>query len=88
MSTYYVQKHEKLNFSVVDLNVSVAAKIDGSNILDLIDEATSDTYVLPNDISLSSLTMEKVKGIVCTEYVYVQGSPYPDGNLHQIGNLA
>jgi hypothetical protein len=42
--------------------------------------------VLPNDISLSNITVEKVKGIGFPEYVYVQGSLYPKGNLHQIGD--
>ncbi len=61
-------------------------KYEIENILDLIDEATSDPYVLPNDISLSNLTVEKVEGIGFPEYVYVQGSLYPDGTLHLIGN--
>ncbi len=87
MSTY-VQKYEKLNFSVFNLNVSGVATIGGSNILNLIDEATSDPYVLPIEMFLSNLTVEKVKGIGFPEYVFVQGSLYPDGNLHQIGDPA
>ncbi len=75
-----------LNFNDVDLNVSGVARIGGSNILDLIDKAMSEPYVLPNDISLSNLTVEKIKGIGFPEYLYVQGSLYPDGILHQIGN--
>ena len=78
----YIQTYEKLDFSVIDLNVSGVARIDGSNILDLIDDARSDPYVLPNDISLSNLTAEKLTGIGFPEYIYVQGSIYPDGNLH------
>jgi hypothetical protein len=35
---------------------------------------------------LSNITLEKVIGIGFPEYVYVQGSLYPDGTLHQIGN--
>ena len=59
-----------------------------SNILDLIDEATAAPYVLPNDTSLGNLIVERVKGIGFPKDVYVQGSLYPDGNLHQIGNPA
>ncbi len=47
----YIQSYEKLNFSVVDLNVSGVERIGESNIFDLIDEAMSDPYILPNDIS-------------------------------------
>jgi hypothetical protein len=50
------------------------------------DVSTPGPYVLPSDISLSNLTVEKVKSIGFPEYVYVHGSLYPDGNLHQIGN--
>ncbi len=60
--TAYIKKYEKMNFSVVDLNISGVAKIGGKSILDLIDES-SDQYVLPNDIILSNLTVEKVKSI-------------------------
>ncbi len=72
LMTTYAQKYEKRSFSVVNLNVSGVARIGGSNILDLIDEAMSDPYVLLNDISLSNTTVEKVKGIGFPEYVYVQ----------------
>ncbi len=58
------------------------------NILDLIDEATSDPYMLPNDISLRNFTVERVKGIGFYEYECVKGSLYPDGNLLQIGSPA
>ncbi len=61
-------------------------KYEIENIFDLIDDATSDSYVLPNDIFPSNLAVDKVKGIGFPEYVYVKGSIYPDGNLHQIGN--
>ncbi len=39
-------------------------KYEIENILDLIDEATSDPYVLPNGISLSNLTVEKIRASV------------------------
>ncbi len=42
--------------------------------------------MLPNDMTFSNLNVEKIKGIGFPEYVYVQGSLCPDGNLHQIGN--
>ncbi len=52
-----------------ELMATYAQKYEIENILDLIDEATSDPYVLPNDISLSNLIVEKIKGIGFPEYV-------------------
>ncbi len=51
-----------------NLKISGIAQIFGSNILDLIDEA-SGQYVLPNDVSLSNLIVEKIMGIGFPEYV-------------------
>ncbi len=59
MVIYHTKKYEKLNLSVGDLNGSGEAKINGSHILGLIDEAPGQ-YVLPNDITLSNLTEEKI----------------------------
>ncbi len=53
----YIQNYEKLSFNVIDLNVSGVARVGGSNILDLINEATSNPYILPNDVSLSNLAV-------------------------------
>ncbi len=75
-------KTRDLNYQFMTTYVQ---KYEIENILDLIEEATSGPYVLPYDISLSNLTVEKVKGIRFPEYVYVHGG-LPDENLHQIGN--
>ena len=62
---------KKNNFSVSNLDVSGAARVNGSNILDLIDDARTEPYVLPDDISLSNLTTNKLTGIGFPEYIYV-----------------
>ncbi len=69
-----------------NLNISGAARLNGLNVLDLIDEARIEPYVLPEDISLINLTTNKLAGIGFPEYIYLQGSLYPKGILDQIGN--
>ncbi len=55
LTATYIQQYEKLNFSVSILNMSGAAQINVSNILDLIDEASTESYVLPDDTPLTTL---------------------------------
>ncbi len=74
LTATYIQQYEKCNFSVSNLDISGAARVNGSNILDLIDDARTEPYVLPEDISLSNLTTNKLTGIGFPEYIYVQGS--------------